>query len=210
MTLYTRLPDGAFGLSAATVQIALPEISFVEGADLTDWGYAPYAEAPQPTGLAWNEQLVEIAPFEGVQQWVVEVRPVSVEEACARVDAERDRRLALDFAYDFGATLAIDDAGTEIEAGVRALQMAPANRADWQTVHGLALAAIISGSPTAVMPIRCEDNWNVQTTALEIVACLTAATLRGSALVFHGGALKTAIWAAEDPTAIDIMVGWPA
>lgn len=209
MIRYLRLSDGVFGLRPADVRVALPETSFVDGTDLTEWGYAAYAEAPLPA-LAWNEEAVEVAPVDGVQQWVVQPRAVTVAEACARVDAERDRRLALDFAYDFGATVAIDDQGVEIAAGVRALQMAPANRADWQTIHGLALAAIISGSPTAVMPIRCEDNWNVQTTALEIVACLTAATLRGSALVFHGGALKTAIRAAGDPAAIDIMVGWPA
>ena len=131
------------------------------------------------------------------------------EALCRAVDAERDRRLALDFPYDFGATVAVDDAGIEIAAGVRALQMAPTNRADWQTIHGLALAAIITGSPEAVMPIRCEDNWNVQTTAVQIVAVLTAATLRGSAVLFHGGALKTAIRAAEDPMSIDITAGWP-
>lgn len=149
---------------------------------------------------------------EGVEDVAPPPPPLAerVATVCAAIDAERDRRLALDFAYDFGATPAVDDQGIEIEAGVRALQMAPANRADWQTVHGLALAAIISGSPTAVMPIRCEDNWNVQTTALEIVACLTAATLRGSALVFYGGALKTAARASADPEAIDILTGWPS
>jgi hypothetical protein len=135
-----------------------------------------------------------------------------VDAVCAAVDRERDRRLALDFTYDFGATPAVNDAGETIAAGSRALQMAPQNRADWQTVHGLALAAVVAGSPNAVIPLRAEDNWNIQTPAIQVLACLAAAALRGSAIVFYGGALKTAIRAAEDEAAldaIDIEVGWP-
>ena len=75
MTLYTRLSDGAFGLSAVQVQAELPDNSFVEGADLTDWGFAPYAEAPPPP-LELGQTAVEIAPVDGVQQWSIENGPI--------------------------------------------------------------------------------------------------------------------------------------
>ncbi len=75
MTLYTRLSDGAFGLSAVQVQAELPDLSFVEGADLTEWGFAPYAEA-SPPALEPGQTAVELAPVDGVQQWSVEDGPV--------------------------------------------------------------------------------------------------------------------------------------
>jgi hypothetical protein len=75
MALYTRLSDGAFGLSAVQVQGELPDISFVEGADLTDWGFAPYMEV-LPPALQPGQVAVEVAPIDGVQQWAIEHRPI--------------------------------------------------------------------------------------------------------------------------------------
>lgn len=139
--------------------------------------------------------------------------PLTPEEVVARlctaVDAERDRRLALDFTYDFGETQAVDDSGAEIQAGERRLQMSPLDRSNWQTLQGAALTAFISGTPETVLPIRAEDNWNIQTTAEQVLQVLAAMTEHGAALLFAGGAIKSAIRAAEDPASIDITAGWP-
>jgi hypothetical protein len=138
-----------------------------------------------------------------------EMRAAEVERLCAAVDAERDRRLAQDFAYDFGATLALDDTGAEISAGVRLLQMRPSDRANWQTLQGAALTAVVSGQPDAILPMRAEDNWNIQTTAAQALHVLAAMTAHGSALLFAGGVIKSAVRAADDPAAVDILAGWP-
>lgn len=132
-----------------------------------------------------------------------------VASLCAAVDAERDRRLALDFTYDFGETPAVDDGGVEIEAGERHLQMRESDRANWQALQGAALTAIVSGQPDTVLPMRAEDNWNIQTTATQVLQVLAAMTAHGAALLFHGGALKSAIRTAEDPASVDILTGWP-
>lgn len=133
-----------------------------------------------------------------------------VAQRCAQVDAERDRRMAQDFAYDFGETPALNDAGEEIAAGERLLQMTPLDRANWQTLQGAALTAVISGAAETVLPMRAEDNWNIQTTALQVLQVLAAMTQHGAALLFAGGALKSAIRASEEPASIDITEGWPA
>jgi len=134
----------------------------------------------------------------------------TVAQRCRQVDAERDRRMAQDFAYDFGEAPALNDAGDEIEAGERLLQMTPLDRANWQTLQGAALTAVISGAPETVLPMRAEDNWNIQTTALQVLQVLAAMTQHGAALLFAGGALKSAIRASEEPASIDITEGWPA
>lgn len=161
-----------------------------------DFQYPPNWPAAdlQALGLVWVEP---------------EASAPTVEQLCAAVDAERDRRLALDFIYDFGETPALDDAQTQIEAGMRALQMRPEDRSNWQTLQGAALTAVVAGNPTRIMQMRAEDNWNIQTTAVEVLEVLAAMTAHGEAILFAGGAIKSAIRAAADPTAIDIMAGWP-
>ena len=135
--------------------------------------------------------------------------PMAAEDICRLIDAERDRRTALDYAYDFGPTPAINGAADQIEAGVRHLQMRPADRANWRALQGAALTAVVTGAPEMVLPLRAEDNWNVQTTAAQVLMVLAAMTAHGSALLFHGAALKEAVRAAADPAAVDIMAGWP-
>ena len=66
--LYQNLADDTFGLLPSAVAELLPEISFVAGADLTEWGFAAYTIVPQPV-LNPNEAAVEVAPIDGVQQW---------------------------------------------------------------------------------------------------------------------------------------------
>lgn len=141
------------------------------------------------------------------------VDPETLEQAkarlCAAVDAERDRRTALDFVHDFGTIPALNGAGEEIEAGVRHLQMRDADRARWQALQGAALTAIVSGQPDALMPMRAEDNWNIQTTATQVLSVLAAMTAHGAALLFFGASLKDAVRAAADPETVDIASGWP-
>lgn len=135
--------------------------------------------------------------------------PLTVEQLCAAIDAERDRRMALDFSHDFGATSALDDLGNEIEAGERLLQMRPEDRANWQTLQGAALTAVVGGQPNAILPMRAEDNWNIQTTALQVLGALAEMTQHGSELLFAGGALKSQQRTIY-PEAVDISTGWPS
>ena len=139
--------------------------------------------------------------------------PETLEQAkarlCTAVDAERDRRIALDFAHDFGTIPALNGAGDEIEAGVRHLQMRDSDRARWQALQGAALTAVVSGQPNAVLPMRAEDNWNIQTTATQVLAVLAAMTAHGASLLFFGASLKDAIRASEEPETVDIASGWP-
>lgn len=141
------------------------------------------------------------------------VDPETLEQAkarlCAAVDAERDRRTALDFVHDFGTIPALNGAGEEIEAGVRHLQMRDADRARWQALQGAALTAIVSGQPDALMPMRAEDNWNIQTTATQVLSVLAAMTAHGASLLFYGASLKDAIRASGEPETVDIASGWP-
>ena len=142
--------------------------------------------------------------------WIAPEPPaLTAEDICRQIDAERDRRTALDFAYDFGATPALDDSGAQIEAGQRLLQMRPEDQRNWQTLQGAALTAIVSGAQDTTLPMRAEDNWNIQTTAAQVLQVLAAMTAHASALLFHGGALKSQVRAAADPTSVDWMTGWP-
>jgi len=145
--------------------------------------------------------------------WIITDAPeppaLTAEEICRQIDAERDRRTALDFAYDFGTTPAEDDSGAQIAAGKRLLQMRPDDQRNWQALQGAALTAAVSGAPDTTLPMRAEDNWNIQTTAAQVLEVLAAMTAHASALLFHGGALKSQVRAAEDPAAVDWMTGWP-
>lgn len=67
----------------------------------------------------------------------------------------------------------------------------------------------MSGAPDTVLPMRAEDNWNIQTTAAQVLQVLAAMTAHASALLFHGGSLKSQVRAAADPVSVDWMTGWP-
>ena len=161
---------------------------------------------PRAALTIWNE--AELTAH-GIVRTEVPAPMLSVDQLCALIDAERDRRTAEDFAHDFGETLALDDSGAEIAAGVRLLQMRPEDQRNWQALQGAALTAVVSGAPDTILPMRAEDNWNVQTTALQVLGVLAAMTAKGSRLLFHGGALKSQQRAAY-PVIIDRMEGWPS
>lgn len=189
----------------AAVRACFTEVATILGAAKADMALYPEGlPAHIDRALRFSSTMAStLAPAE----------PATPEEVvaslCTAVDAERDRRLALDFTYDFGDTQAVDDGGVVIEAGERHLQMRESDRANWQALQGAALTAIVSGQPSTVLPMRAEDNWNIQTTATQVLQVLAAMTAQGAALLFHGGALKSAIRAAEDPASIDILTGWP-
>lgn len=155
-----------------------------------------------------GDDVVEVATYEPIPE-----PPLATAQAgaLAALDAERETRIATDFQFDFGATVAVDDQGEEEPAGVRALQMGVNNRRDWQALQGLALTV---GGGDAVMPIRCSDNVNVQTTATQVLQVLAAATVRGSAIVFYAAARKAlvrqATTAAEVAQIVTDSTAWPA
>ena len=72
-----------------------------------------------------------------------------------------------------------------------------------------ARTAIVSGAPDTTLPMRAEDNWNIQTTAAQVLQVLAAMTAHASSLLFHGGALKSQMRAAADPASVDWTTGWP-
>lgn len=144
---------------------------------------------------------------------------------CAMIDAERDRRQQLDLMVDFAALFdaaepgAISDPtpaypdGVAEPAGVRRLQMRrDPDQVNWGQAFDLATAAILAGAPETVTPMRAEDNWNIQTTAEQVLAVYAYGGQRNAPLLFQAGALKTAWKAITDlPTlrAFDLAVEWP-
>lgn len=130
----------------------------------------------------------------------------------AAIDAERDRRQQLDFTYAFGELAAIDDVGQSIAAGDRELQMRLADQLNWQALQSQAVVAVMAGQGGALMPMRAEDNWNVQTTAADVLTVTSAMFMRNAGLLFFGGALKSQVRAAANGSALDainISIGWP-
>lgn len=173
----------------------------------TGWAPAPEPPPYDPVRelLRWDEQA---------EAWAVEPSPIGPRQAqlVAAIDAERDRRQREDLAFDFGETVALDDLGDPQPAGERLLQMGERNQRDWIALHSAAVAAVVAGQGETVMPIRAEDNWNIQTTALQLLEVGQAMLARNSAILFHGGALKTAVRAAvshAELDAIDLAEGWP-
>ncbi|WP_374569696.1 hypothetical protein [Phenylobacterium sp.] len=152
-----------------------------------------------------------------IEQLLTEDIPIAelLDGKIAEIDAERDRRQQLDLVHDFAATTAIDDFGNEIEAGARSLQMRAIDQANWTVLNGQALAAVAGGAPETVMAMRAEDNWNIQTTAAQVLTVCAAMVARNGAILFAGGALKSQVRelaAANDRAgvlAFDPLSGWP-
>jgi hypothetical protein len=202
-----RGPDGQ-SYPANWLAVATPQAR-------TGRGIKAIAETQAPPGkriVSTSLQTINGVPTE---VHVLEDIPLAERKSVLvqAIDAERDRRQQLDFAYDFGETEAIDDAGNVIAAGVRSLQMRfDPDQRNWQALQSVALAAAVAGGGDTVMPMRAEDNWNVQTTANEVQTVAAAMMARNGAILFYGGALKSQVRAAtsaNELNAIDIAVGWP-
>lgn len=172
-----------------------------------EMSYGPFVlngiRYPENVLTLWsNAELAEL----GIRR---EASVRSVENICDLIDLERNRRLAFDFPYDFGETTASDDHGNTFAAGVRNLQMKPEDRSNWQTLQGAALTAVLSGQPNMVLPMRAEDNCNIQTSAIQILGVLSEMTQFGSSILFYGGRLKEQVRASQNPESINIFDGWP-
>lgn len=207
------LPEGTFFDEGGTSWSDLANNE--EGRAALGWTKAPdYPSYNAETKIPqWDREQTK---------WVIVNIPVPAPPPLAQVqaaellaiDAERDRLQQLDLPYDFGDTIAINDAGDQEEAGIRTLQMKfQPDQDNWTKLHALALAAVLTGAPNTVLPMRCDDNWNVQTPATQVLAVYAAGAQRNAAYLFYGGALKSQVRAAEtveDALAPRANAEWPA
>jgi hypothetical protein len=88
------------------------------------------------------------------------------------------------------------------------------DRTNWLTLARNADNAVIAqeGGTTASIAIRTSDNSNVSLTWREIADVMTAMAAWGASALANSWALKDAVNAAEDQTAldaVDIEAGWP-
>lgn len=143
-----------------------------------------------------------------VDGWIITDAPeppaLTTEDICRQIDAERDRRQALDFQYDFGDAVAVLDDDTQERAGIRSLQMGPRNKTDWLGQQARALA-----DPGRLIFVRASDNANLIVPAQVWLAAFEAGADRDERLMAFGGRMKSQVRAAEDPASIDWTTGWP-
>lgn len=218
---YAIKTDGLWARAGAPVRVG--EIVYPSGVDgmSTEEREAVGAVWYEPAGSAPNGQIVVgtyLTDQGGVPVEVNQLQPIPLDDRKAAmllaIDAERDRRQQLDVVYDFGDIEAIDDAGAVTVAGSKALQMRfDPDQRNWLGLQSQALAAVISGQGDYPMPMRAEDNYNVQTTAMQVLPATAALFARNAAVLFHGGALKTQVRNAANGAALDainISIGWPA
>lgn len=174
----------------------------------------------EPAGPAPNGQVVvgtHLADQGGAPVEKNILQPIPLEqrkaELLALIDAERDRRQQLDFAYDFGETPAINPAKETVPAGLKSLQMRfEPDQRNWMGLQSQAVVAVMMQQPGALAPMRAEDNFNVQTTAAQVLEVTAAMVARNGAILFHGGDLKDQVRAATSGAAlnaINLSTGWP-
>ncbi|MET3527271.1 hypothetical protein [Phenylobacterium koreense] len=200
---------GEFVYAAAAIEAMIP----AEQAALGVVEYQPAGPVPAGQRVLGTYLITQ----GGVVVERYQLEPIPLEERKAAlliaIDAERDRRQQLDLVYDFGEIVAVDDAGNEAPAGQKALQMKfEPDQRNWLGLQSQALAAVFSGQGELVMPMRAEDNFNVQTTALQVLGATAAMVARNAAILFFGGQLKTQVRNAANATvldAININIGWP-
>ncbi len=138
-------------------------------------------------------------------EWVEPETPaLTAEDICRQIDAERDRRQALDFEYDFGDAVAVLDDDTQERAGVRSLQMGARNKTDWLGQQARALA-----DPGRLIFVRASDNANLIVPAQVWLAAFEAGADRDERLMAFGGRMKSQVRAAADPSSVDWTTGWP-
>lgn len=134
-----------------------------------------------------------------------------------RVDSEYDLRRQTPFAWDFGATPALDDLGESVgSAGAQTLQMrdtsANPDQDNWGKQAGAVGMAIGKGEGASVKPMKTTANLWVLTTAIASSEVLEAMFARSVACLSRYGALKAQVAAAgtvAELTAIDPAAGWP-
>ena len=217
---YAIKTDGLWVRAGAPVRVG--EIVYPSGVDgmSTEEREAVGAVWYEPAGSAPNGQIVVgtyLTEQGGAPVEVNQLQPIPLDDRkaalLAEIDAERDRRQQLDVVYDFGNIEAIDDADAVTVAGAKALQMRfDPDQRNWLGLQSQALAAVITGQGGMTMPMRAEDNYNVQTTAMQVLGATAALFARNAAILFHGGSLKTQVRNAPNGAALDainISIGWP-
>lgn len=124
-------------------------------------------------------------------------------ELLALVEAGISARQQASFAYDFGASVATSDDGSEAAAETKHIQMRDTARNpdqnNWTRLVGILQIALMAGLATTQTEqvIRVEENVNVATTIGGFFTAITQAGVRNQTILFTGIALKAAIRAAE-------------
>lgn len=151
---------------------------------------------------------------------VVDLEPARKAKRAAIDEAFRVRNTA-NFPWDFGAIEAVDDLGVSVgAAGVRSLQIRDLeDKTNWTAAHTVAMAAVALGAPETIVPLKCDDNVWVQTTALQAMQVLALGDgpvislfQRQAANLARYGALKKPCADAVNQAnldAIDEATGWP-
>lgn len=193
MILYQNTETGDFGLTASAVRLLLPNVSFADGADLTEQGFAPYAEAPAPSA-DWSQTVIEATPVDGQQQWTVSDRTDELDALkLERLEALASRRKAAtqDFSFN-GITLRLDpDTENAISKAIQSLNRQPPGTAiSWEVSRGV------------VVPFDLPTLEAIGDAAfLHVQACFT-----------NVAAITSAINTAEDLDdlrTVNINTGWP-
>lgn len=135
--------------------------------------------------------------------WVEpEIQPITAEQICREIDAERDARI--DSGFTFGA---------------HTYQSRPSDRENVMGAAQLALAYLGAGgdplslrwaNPDADFVWIAADNQTVELTAPDVVALFQAGVAFKSALTFYARAMKDAVLAAEDTSSVQWNDGWPS
>lgn len=196
MTLYRRTDDSAFGLTETEVRATLSDLSLpadLEAADLSDFGFAAYVETAPPAA-AWDEQAVETAPVDSVQQWSLEPngRTLAVLKS-ERLEALAARRKVASQNFAFaGMPLKLDpDTENAISKAIMSLARQPGGTViNWEVSRGVIvpfdLATLEAIGDAAFLHVQaCFTN----------VAAITALILAASD--------------AEALDAVDLNAGWP-
>jgi hypothetical protein len=181
---------------------------------------------PEGTYQLTGSTLMDSAGVPTIQYNIIEfdleqLRAQKLNAALAAFDDHRQRA----FSWDFGVTVAHDDAGVLVGvAGLQTLQMRDDGVSNdvqnWLGAQVGALTAVSGGHGAVVLALKTTSNVWVQTTCSQVCAVLaggdglqTPMLSRQQGMIAKIGALKKAIAGAAsfaDLTAIDVTAGWPA
>lgn len=149
-------------------------------------------------------------------RWAIRRSQVSdlIDAECARIDAERDRRQALDFRFDFGETPAVLDDGSIVPAHDRALQMGGRNKRDWMAQQGRALVAVQAGAEDVIILVRASDNANLLVPPAQFLETFEAGAERDQNLMIYAAQRKTLVRAQTSSAGVVATrqvtdAGWP-
>lgn len=135
----------------------------------------------------------------------------AAEAEALRINAERDRRKTLPFAFDFGdAPTFADGASESAPAGVRQFATDPMSLLDLMALHGR-----VTAGATEKIKVRSLDNRMVYPTPEQFLAFFDALALRNQALMEYGVQRKTVVRSQGNAAGIigtqfSTDAGWPS